>query len=128
MGLCVLPRIENIIAERKNITEEYDAALSAIVQRPVMNKDLVYNYAYYPIILDSENQLLQVIENLKQKNISGRRYFYPSLNELPYLQKQPCPVSEDISRRVLCLPLYFGLPQEEVKMILDCINQIMQPC
>ena len=96
MGLCVLPQIENIIAKRKNITEEYDAALSAIIQRPVMNKDLVYNYAYYPIILNSENQLLQVIENLKHTNISGRRYFYPSLNELPYLKKQPCPVSEDI--------------------------------
>jgi dTDP-4-amino-4,6-dideoxygalactose transaminase len=61
------------------------------------------------------------VENLKEKNINGRRYFFPSLNELPYLQKQSCPISEDISKRVLCLPLYFGLNEDEVKMIAECV-------
>ena len=128
MGLCVLPEMENIITNRKNITEQYDAALSGIVKRPAINAALQYNYSYYPILLESENQLLQVMENLKQKKISGRRYFYPSLNELPYLQKQPCPVAEAISRRVLCLPLYVGLLPEEIEMIIDCINKIIVPC
>ena len=121
MGLCVLPEIDNIIADRKTISQQYDAALFALVQRPFMQAGLQYNYGYYPIVFKSEEQLLKVVENLKQKNISGRRYFYPSLNELPYLQKQSCPVSEDLSRRVLCLPLYFGLTEHEVKLILDCI-------
>ena len=128
MGLCVLPEMENIIANRKNITAQYDTDLSGIVKRPVIKAALEYNYSYYPILFESENQLLQVMENLKQQNISGRRYFYPSLNELPYLQKQACPVSEDISRRVLCLPLYVGLLPEEIEMIIDCINKIMVPC
>jgi dTDP-4-amino-4,6-dideoxygalactose transaminase len=78
--------------------------------------------------LESEALLLEVIENLKQHNISGRRYFYPSLNELPYLAHQSCPVSEDLSRRVLCLPLYVGLKKDEIKIILDCITKIIIPC
>ena len=121
MGLCVLPEINNIIADRKKTSLQYDAALSALVQRPFMEEALQYNYAYYPIIFKSEAQLLIVVESLKQQCISGRRYFYPSLNELPFLQKQSCPVSEDLSRRVLCLPLYFGLPEHEVNLIVDCI-------
>lgn len=128
MGLCVLPQVDKIIAERKNITAQYDAALSAIIQRPVIDNGLVYNYGYYPIVFNNETQLLQVVENLTKNNISGRRYFYPSLNELPYLQKQACPVSEDISRRVLCLPLYVGLLPEEIELIIDCVNKIMVPC
>lgn len=93
-----------------------------------MDDALKYNYGYYPVVFESETQLLAVIKSLKENNISGRRYFYPALNELPYLQKPSCPVSEDISRRVLCLPLYYGLQEEEVKSILDSITQIMVPC
>lgn len=121
MGLCVLPEINNIIADRKKTSLQYDAALSSLVQRPFMEPALQYNYAYYPIIFMSDEQLLMAVESLKQENISGRRYFYPSLNELPFLQKQSCPVSEDLSRRVLCLPLYFGQPDNEVNLIVDCI-------
>lgn len=121
MGLCVLPEINNIIADRKKTCLQYDAALSVHIQQPFIEPSLQYNYAYYPILFNSEEQLLRVVESLKQQDISGRRYFYPSLNELPFLQKQSCPVSEDLSRRVLCLPLYFGLTQQEVTLILDCI-------
>lgn len=128
MGLCVLPEMEKIIAERKRISEKYDAQLTRCFQRPVMNNGLVYNYAYYPIIFDTEQMLLEVAEKLKTENIFGRRYFFPSLNELPYLQKQNCPVSETISKRSFCLPLYNGLADEEVDMILSCVNEILVPC
>ena len=121
MGLCVLPKIDHIISERKKISQQYDAVFSAILQRPLMINEPEYNYGYYPIVLKSEKQLLKVVENLKEKNINGRRYFFPSLNELPYLQKQSCPISEDISKRVFCLPLYFGLNEGEVKMIAECV-------
>ncbi|MFZ4771622.1 MAG: DegT/DnrJ/EryC1/StrS family aminotransferase, partial [Ferruginibacter sp.] len=121
MGLAVLPEIENIIADRKKTSAQSDSALAGFVQRPLMHESLVYNYAYYPVVFRSEEQLLEVVNGLKQNDISGRRYFYPSLNELPFLSYQSCQVSEDVSRRVLCLPLYFGLTNEEVKLILDCI-------
>ncbi|MFN6373758.1 MAG: DegT/DnrJ/EryC1/StrS family aminotransferase [Chitinophagia bacterium] len=121
MGLCVLPEINNIIADRKKTFLQYDAALSAHIQQPFIEQALQYNYAYYPILFNSEEQLLRVVEGLKKHDISGRRYFYPSLNKLPFLQQQSCPISEDLSRRVLCLPLYFGLPEHEVNLIVDCI-------
>jgi dTDP-4-amino-4,6-dideoxygalactose transaminase len=124
MGLCVLPKLDQIIADRKRITMQYDSVLSEKFQKPAIAKDFEYNFSYYPIVFDNEMNLLLVIENLKRKNITGRRYFYPSLNELPYLQKQSCLVSEDICRRVLCLPLYFGLTEAEINKIIDCIIEI----
>ena len=43
-------------------------------------------------------------------NVFPRRYFFPSLNEVNAIQQYtPCPVSEDLSRRILCLPIYKGL-------------------
>lgn len=121
MGLCLLPRIEAIIAERKKISEQYNSSLGEFLQTPLMESSLEYNYGYYPVVFNTEAQLLKTMILLKENNINGRRYFYPSLNELPYLQKQPCHVSEDISRRVLCLPLYFGLTDNDVTTIIECI-------
>ncbi len=124
MGLCVLPNMAAIIADRKRISDMYDASFAAVLQRPTMQAELEYNYAYYPVVFISEEILLQVVEILKLQQIAGRRYFYPSLNELPFIQKQPCPVSEDISRRVLCLPLYHGLEDEHIQTIITCILSI----
>jgi dTDP-4-amino-4,6-dideoxygalactose transaminase len=121
----MLPKIDHIISERKKLSQQYDAALSNIVQRPLMDNKLSYNYGYYPIVFESEKDLLRAVKNLKKKNILGRRYFFPSLNELPYLQKQSSPLSEDISKRVLCLPLYFGLTESEVKTIAECVVKTM---
>lgn len=122
MGLCVLPHIEEIIEARKKASEYYHSLLQN-VERPLIPGQVQYNYSYYPIIFKSETALLQAVQILKEQGISGRRYFYPSLNELPFLQKQSCPVSEDISRRVLCLPLYVGLQMNEVAQIAQLINQ-----
>ena len=128
MGLAILPEIDSIIDERKKITEHYDAAFGGLLQRPVMQNELTYNYAYYPVVFKTEEQLLKVVESLKLNKINGRRYFYPSLNELPFLSYQPCPISEDISRRVLCLPLYVGLEELHIQIIIDCISKICQLC
>jgi dTDP-4-amino-4,6-dideoxygalactose transaminase len=125
MGLCILPQIENIIADRKKISQQYDGALSAFIQKPLFHNELTYNYGYYPIVVESEVQLLRVIDGLRQNDISGRRYFYPSLNELSFIEKHLCPISEGISRRVLCLPLYFGLSREDVTKIILCIKDIV---
>jgi dTDP-4-amino-4,6-dideoxygalactose transaminase len=121
MGLCVLPNMAAIIADRKRVSLAYDASLAGVLQRPTMQTELEYNYSYYPVVFSSEAILLRVVEKLKQQQIAGRRYFYPSLNELPFIKKQPCPVSEDISRRVFCLPLYYGLEDVHIQTIITCI-------
>jgi dTDP-4-amino-4,6-dideoxygalactose transaminase len=127
MGLCNLDEIENIIKERKAICKLYDGLLKTDLQRPKFNTDFEYNYGYYPVIFKNEKETLRIIKSLNDDNIYPRRYFYPSLNTLPYLQpSQSCPISEDISLRVLCLPLYVGLEKEVVekisKIIKGCCN------
>jgi dTDP-4-amino-4,6-dideoxygalactose transaminase len=61
---------------------------------------------------------------LEQKNIIPRRYFYPSLNDLPFLKEHVhCPVSESISKRILCLPLSTYLTTDDLKIICDTVNE-----
>lgn len=123
MGLCILPEINNIIKRRREISKIYDAELSFSLKRAYKNKSTNYNYAYYPIKLEDENQLNKVLASLNKENIFPRRYFYPSLNNLPYLKDNIlCPVSDHIAKTILCLPLYFDLDTFDVKNIAKIIN------
>jgi dTDP-4-amino-4,6-dideoxygalactose transaminase len=128
MGLCMLPRVADIIQRRRAICELYDAELGNLGIVVFNNAQYYeYNYAYYPVLFRDEKQLLYVKQMLNLNQINPRRYFYPSLNTLPFLQrKQACPISEDTSSRVLCLPLYDSLEKEDVLRISLLITQAMK--
>jgi dTDP-4-amino-4,6-dideoxygalactose transaminase len=121
MGLSVLPKVSDIIAYRKKCSGWYDEQLEGcMLQRPIPPVGLEYNYGYYPVLLPSNEDMIRVRQALLDIGISTRRYFYPSLNTLPYVKpeiRRACPVSEDVSSRVLCLPLYFGLNKAEVEKV-----------
>jgi len=128
MGLTLLPYVNSIIEERKELCSVYDSYLSGHVQLPIRTiKDFTYNHSYYPIVVQSEDVLLKLKISLEAKGINIRRYFYPSLNTLPFLLagSNSCPISEDISKRVLCLPLYPSLKISEVKMIAQHILSLI---
>jgi dTDP-4-amino-4,6-dideoxygalactose transaminase len=126
MGLCMLPLIDGIIERRREISEWYDELISdSQLIRPEPPHGLDYNYNYYPILFNSHDIMMQVRQMLIDKDIHPRRYFYPSLNTLPYLQQagyKPCPVSESAAMRVLCLPLYNELQKEEVVKIANIVT------
>jgi len=129
MGLCVLTSIADIIAKRRVLTELYDNLLltdNLNIRKPIIPESTEYNYAYYPVIFDSEETLLVVRDTLNGSFIYPRRYFYPSLTKLNYVKRQQAPISEDISRRVLCLPLYYDLNTEDVKQIGGIIRHVLK--
>jgi dTDP-4-amino-4,6-dideoxygalactose transaminase len=129
MGLALLPNVESLIERRKQLSEIYDRDLASSELRfPRKPKGLKYNYAYYPIIFRSEDQMLRVRKALKENGIYPRRYFFPSLNQLPYCWGDVCPVSESVARRVLCLPLYPQMEDTLVRRISEIVvDNLRQP-
>lgn len=124
MGLANFPHIEKNIDERKRLSNLYTELLEENVEHPKEQINLEYNYSYYPVVFKSEEHLLKVFDNLNNENIFPRRYFYPSLNTLPYIEnKHHCPVSEDISKRIACLPLYVGMDEKIIEKIAKIINR-----
>jgi dTDP-4-amino-4,6-dideoxygalactose transaminase len=122
MGLCVLPYIQQFIELRREVCQVYDDLLQGLaLGHPVVQSGVKSNYAYYPVVFPSEATLLNAMDLLAKENIFPRRYFYPALNRLPYRQGESCPVAEDISARILCLPLYHQLTMEIQTTIVDAI-------
>lgn len=118
MGLAVLKHMEFLLQARKTQAQSYNEALAGLrVQRPVIHPDAEWNYSYYPVVFESEELLLKSVETLNANWVYPRRYFYPSLSTLDYVDRYEVPVSESVSKRVLCLPMYHSLKQEDILFI-----------
>jgi dTDP-4-amino-4,6-dideoxygalactose transaminase len=125
MGLCNLRHITDILEVRKSQSRMYDHYLEGVDARPIkISERATFNYAYYPLVFSSESLLLKVLANLNAHEIFPRRYFYPSLNTLDYVDAFSVPISESISKRVLCLPLYHTLHESEIMLISRIIKRV----
>jgi dTDP-4-amino-4,6-dideoxygalactose transaminase len=126
MGLVNLKYVDQIISLRKALSVHYDKFMRTFQgMKPLIASDVGYNYAYYPVIFNDEKLLLNVVETLNQNWIHPRRYFFPSLEDLPYIhQPSRCKIADAVSRRALCLPLFDTLTIEEIDMIFRLILRV----
>jgi dTDP-4-amino-4,6-dideoxygalactose transaminase len=118
MGLSNLNYVDEILKTRKAVCEIYDDKLATFrVQKVQINSKAEWNHAYYPVVFESEKQLLKAVESLNNNWIYPRRYFYPTLSNLNYVRPHHTPIADDIAKRVLCLPLYHGLKEQDIAFI-----------
>lgn len=123
MGLCVLPYINDIILDRQRVFKRYMSKLNWVKIKSIkIRKNTEWNYSYFPVIFNSENDCLNVLNELKSCEIYPRRYFYPSLDSLEYINSNSCKVSTNISKRILCLPIFYLLDNSIIDKISDKIN------
>jgi len=122
MGLCMLDEMNIILAKREEIWYRYYNSFKDFIQLQQRNENATNNFSYFPIVFKSEDECLKIQKILNEENIFPRRYFYPSLDTLNYIEpKQYMPISRDISRRILCLPLYPELKKEEQDKIIELV-------
>jgi dTDP-4-amino-4,6-dideoxygalactose transaminase len=129
IGLLNLAKLSANREARKHVSDTYRDLLTGLPLRwldPADFPGLYYNYAYFPIFCQDHGMREELIAALNEQQIFPRRYFEPSLNELPYLSdevRNSCPVSEQAARTVVCLPLYPDLALTDVRRICAIIRQ-----
>lgn len=127
MGLTVLPYMNHILEERKRVVDFYNQNLDLTkVQLLKIRENTQWNYSYFPVLFKDEATLLKAQKALNDNQIFPRRYFYPSLNTINYIESQAMPNSESIASRVLCLPLYVGIEREILEKIIAQINTTLR--
>ena len=123
MGLCLLDEMEIVKEKRKSVFEIYTKELEGLVKFRKQNEHSTRNYSYFPIILENEKQMKKLQKALHEKQIFPRRYFFPSLDTLDYIEpKQQCAISRGISSKILVLPMYPELEKEDQMKIINIIK------
>ena len=130
MGICNLRHVNEEVAQRARVAAYYREHLDGIkgLRMNQPQKDVVSNFAYFPVIIDPEvfgitRDELQC--RLKQKNIYARKYFYPITSQFDcYRGRFDCgetPVAEKLSQQVLTLPMYGSLEESALDEICSTI-------
>ncbi len=124
MGLAVLPYMERIKVNRNHRVDLYNEYLDfSKVEIMQIREGTSWNYSYYPVLLKDEITLLKIQTELNGLDIFPRRYFSPSLNNLNYVQGPSMIMSESIAQRVLCLPLFYEIEPNIIRVITQVINR-----
>ena len=134
MGLLQLKYIDSAIEKRKQITEHYRHYLKNIEGISIIKDipDVNHCYSYFPVLINKEKYGKtrdELYEELKKNNIYGRRYFYPLISQFPTYSgldsAKPgrMSIAEEITKRVICLPIYSDLSIIDQTKI---INQLLK--
>lgn len=131
-GLVNLRQVDKAIDARHHIADRYREHLKAVPGITFMEDvpGVRHNYAYFPIFVDAEKYGMtrdELYERMKEHNIYGRRYFYPLISTfstyrgLESAARENLPVATRIAEQVICLPMYYGLTDEDVERIVNLI-------
>jgi dTDP-4-amino-4,6-dideoxygalactose transaminase len=131
MGLCTLRHIDDDIDDRKRVVETYQRLLAdcPAVRFLASQQGVRSNYAYLPAFFASKAMRDQVYEALKAQDIYARKYFYPLVTDFECYQGRPgfdpalTPVAARLADTVLTLPLYPGLPEEDIQRICAIVRE-----
>jgi dTDP-4-amino-4,6-dideoxygalactose transaminase len=125
MGLSVLPYMERILQNREEIVNAYTEKLGTLNLNFLrFAEEIAWNFSYFPVLMSSEEVLVKLEKQLLSADILPRRYFYPSLNALPYLDALELPLAESTAKRILCLPLFVGLETQTIEVIAEIIKAV----
>lgn len=126
MGIINLNYVDDILKSRQSQANSYNNMIrNANLRHPKVASNVSFNYSYYPVVFESHELMMKVKETLDLEEIFTRRYFYPSLSKVNFVDSQSTPVADDIASRILCLPMYFGLSDLEIEMICRKILRVL---
>jgi len=122
MGIANLKYAAGILAKRKSQWLSYRDGLSDHINVLKLHEEAGYNFAYFPVFFDSEEELLDTKKVLEKNKVFCRRYFYPSLNTLDYTnQNESCEVAEQVAKTVLIIPLFDTLEERDMELIINLL-------
>src|SRR6056297_11242 len=134
LGLLQLKHHEENIEKRQQVAQKYQNALQDIEGIDILpkNPDVSnFNHAYFPIFINEKKygrSRDELYFHLRDNDIYGRRYFYPLISQFPNYRglesakKENLPVAEQITRNVICLPIYPDLSMKTVDKIVSHIK------
>ena len=133
LGIVQLQHLNSALARRKEIDATYRDLLKNVkgIRYLQDTGETFANYAYFPIMVDADYPISRdkLYQKLKDNRIFARRYFYPLISDFPMYRALPSahrnnlPVAHDVAFKVLCLPIYPYLKQDEQERIIKLIKE-----
>ncbi len=129
-----MDRYDEIFEKRMNVWNTYYRELApleakGLLRRPALPEGIEHNAHMFCIVLPSEEIRTYLINKLREKEIASYICYVP-LHSAPYGLKlgytpEMLPVTEDLGKRILRLPLYVDMSGEDAMAVVQAINEIL---
>lgn len=135
LGLPQLKKVDYMWESRKRIAAKYNQALKDLdtIQLHTIKEDRESSWHLFPIRLHLDRLKKtreQIIEELRENNIGVGVHFKPVHQHLFYsetfnLKDRDFPVSSKVFPRLLSLPIYPGMSDQSVDLVLNVLTDIL---
>jgi len=135
LGLTQLERLDANLARRRQIAARYTAAfrdLAGIIP-PAVRSEVNPAWHLYPVRLDLAKlsaERGQIFRALRAENIGVNVHYIP-VHLQPYYREQfgyretECPVAEDAYGRLLSLPMFHGMNDQDVEDVIRAVDKVL---
>ena len=131
-GLLNLKQVDAAIEARHQVAVKYRNALRGVEGITFFDDmpGVRHNYSYFPIFVEEKKYGMtrdELYFKMKDRNVLGRRYFYPLISEfstyrgLESAKPENLPNAHKMADSVICLPMHHTLGDEDVERILKVI-------
>lgn len=131
-GLLNLKQVDVAIEARHQVAIKYREALRNVEGITFFDDmpGVRHNYSYFPIFVDEKKYGMtrdELYFKMKDRNVLGRRYFYPLISEFSTYRGLESAKPENLlnahkmADSVICLPMHHALSDEDVERIINTI-------
>ncbi|MFC7174348.1 DegT/DnrJ/EryC1/StrS family aminotransferase [Haloplanus litoreus] len=121
LGCSQMERIDSLIEGRRDAALAMNEAFEATdgVSPHTMDNGR-HVYQFYTVTLDRDIDRDALIEHLAERDISSKVYWNPPVHQSEYYSRgdRALPVTEELSQRVLSLPMHPELSPQEIERIV----------
>lgn len=132
-GLLQLKHVDELIKTRRRLDARYRAALADVAGLTLLDppaQDVDSNFGYFPVLVEEgyPQSRDELYTRLRAHGVFARRYFYPLISTfsmyrgLPSARPDNLPVASSIARRILCLPIYPTLTDEQQDLVCELVR------
>jgi dTDP-4-amino-4,6-dideoxygalactose transaminase len=125
VGLAVEQSFDQRLSRRRRFAAGYMERLAALpdIQFPTAPDESCWQV--FPVLMPNEGAAERVVEDAHARGMEVRRYYRPSLSMLPGFDGAQCPASEDLARRMICLPVYSQGADDEQNAVLEIADAVI---
>lgn len=130
LGISQLKRIDSVVDAKNRLAKYYTSKLSEIegITPPFVNDYNRHTYMLYSILTKNNDHRQKIIDELAKNRIETRINFppmhlQPIYKKLFGFEKGILPITENIAERVLGLPIFVKMTQEEQDEVIGIIRK-----
>ncbi len=129
VGLAQLRRFDKIIEKRAYLAERYSSLLkqkTTLIKIPVVKMGNKHSWFLYPTLVENRDS---IVKKLKERGITTNVSWPFPVYEQPHFKeffRSKCYVTEEITKRILCLPIYYTMTEEEQDYVIENYIEIAE--